>query len=634
ATFFPLLGAVTVAVWFLALRRASLQAHGRAVAGEFGRDRWALAAGVLVIVAIAAIRLTFSPLLHFSNSTAWRYWGDAIEVADAHHIPSQVLQYGAVFPSTVSKVFLNTLNAGVIFATGREPLPGMAAMLWIGSVGLAMSLWALGRELGLRFTAALLPVLLIVNDALLNREMTTDLTTYKAEIFGRLVAFAALAIAVRPLRPARGSEDPQADPATQRTTRWKDPLLAGSLFGFAAAMHLIPVIVAVIMLALYALVRLALDRKLWSVLRPVLVTGVALAAVGGIVLVLPHGDLGLRGAAGNEAYSGFESGFDPTCFVHSGLPPGQQATGCRIHISPSRAFQEYALSATGLTRRSTLGHHPGLVAGVLFVGGLAIALWMVLRFPDRLRPLGFVAWGLALATVVLTWLFSHTYHLYIPSLFGVRRLFDYSSVPIVLGALALIEGGFVVLARSRPAVTGIAAIVVVVVASALILPGAAGDPPTRSDRDLMAAFQWIRTSTPCNARFLTNEHTEGVFEALTGRVAVLEGATPYLRPDVLSKIVKLLLDARAFFEQPASNQSFLTGQGIDYVFVSNVPGVGYVETIGPLNRAALAGMPSLPRVFSNATVTIYRVTMPSGTTGFVDPSRFPGYHCARRTIQS
>src|SRR2546430_16380646 len=67
-----------------------------------------------------------------------------------------------------------------------------------------------------------------------DRELTGDLVTFKAETFGRLLAFAGVALAVRALR---------------RRKRLLDALLAGGLFAVGAATHLVPVLIAGLLMA-------------------------------------------------------------------------------------------------------------------------------------------------------------------------------------------------------------------------------------------------------------------------------------------------------------------------------------------------------------------------------------------------
>jgi hypothetical protein len=615
-SFFLSLAAVTAGVWTVAVRRASLREHGRAIGAEWRDDRWPLLAGLLVIVAFALVRLTLSPLIHLQTSTSWRYWADAVEIADAGRIPSQVLHWGAVYPSVVNKVYLNTLNAGISHAIGPEPVPAMAALNWIGSVGLALALWSLGRELGLRFTATLLPVVLISNQFVMNTELTADLVTYKAETFSRLMSFAGAAVAVRTFRSRRG---------------WTDAILAGLLLGVAAGIHVIPVIVAVALVAAYGLARLLVDRDLKGTLRVAGVSAGVTLAVGAAILVLPHGDIGLKGAAAPGSYDTFAEGFDPTLYLNGGVIPGRRVVGPRtFYLSPGNALNKYVRSAVGPGPRYVKRFWVPAMA----LGGLGAALAILLWFPKELKPVGLAAWSVGAVLVALTWLFSLRFHLYIPAWFGVRRLFDYSSIPFTLLGLALAEGLLMASRRVRSWAAPVAGSVIVVVVAAGLLVDARPRSPDPRAVSLVQGFDWIRENAPCEARFLPNAHSEGAFESLTGRVAILEGATPFLRPTILAPIVRLLLDARDFFHEPAGYASLLRSQDIDYVIVLSAGHVGYKETIGTTNVEALARVSFLQRAFSNAGMTIYRVAENNRGNAALDASAFPGFDCRRGRVKT
>lgn len=621
SSFFISLTVATVGLWALVLRRGGVRQHWRAIAEEWRDDRWPLAAGLLVLLGFALLRLTFSPLLHMNTSTAWRYWADALEIAQAGKIPSHVLQYGMVTPSVVNKVYLNALNAGISYAIGKEPLPAMGALQWVGSVGLALALWSLGREIGLRLTAAVLPVLLLSNVFVLNTELTVDLVDYKAETFSRLVAFVGAAMAVRSFRSRRG---------------WKDAIVAGGLLGVAAGIHIIPVIVAVAFVAAYSVARLLAGGGLKRTVQVILASAGITLAVGATILVLPHGDIGLRGAAAPGGYDVIAEGFDPTLYLNAGVGPGDRAVGPRtFYLSPGRALDRYVHSAIGV-RSGWSPPGPRLVKRLWVPGlaliGLFVAVAILLWFPRDLEPVGVAGWGLGAAIVTLTWLFSLRYHLYIPAWFGVRRLFDYSSIPLVLVALALAEAALLAVGRLRSRLAPVAAFVILLVVTAALLVDGRPKGPGRPAVALVQGFDWIRQHTPCDARFLPNAHSEGVFEALTGRVAVLEGATPFLRPSILRPIVRLLLQARDFFHDPAGNEAFLRTQRIDYVVVLTGGHVAYTETIGAANLGALMQLPLLHRVFANEGMTIYRVSGEPDTAPDPDPAAFPGYECRRGPV--
>ncbi len=629
ATFFVALAVVTAALWAAGIRRAGLGSRGAALRAEArGDGRWVLLVGGVVIVAIAVLRLGYSPALNLSSSTAWRYWADGKEIADAGRIPAASLQYGSLFSPTTSKVFLNVFTAGISFATGGKALPSLGALLWVGSVGLAAALWSFGHELGLRLTAPLLPVLVIMDRLFFNRETTSDLLTYKAEVFGRLVVFVAVAMAVQSLRGRTGR---------------KTAALAGALFGVAVATHLVPVMVGGIVLAWFAVARLLLDRRLGAVVKPAAMVGAVAVVLGGLLLLIPHGDIGLRGAAGSSAYTRFAPGFDPTRYLNAGVLPGRSIVAPTTwDIAPKRALKSYVASAIPLRPGTAFGRLIRPLDFAVPIGGLLLAVAMLLWFPKDLRPIGLIGWGTAMALVALTWLFSKRYVFYIQSYFGIRRLYDYSSIPIILIGLALVEAGLLLLGRFRRWLPGVAAAVFVMLVAAIVLPS--GRVPAgsvaRSER-LIAPIDWIRANVPCDARILANEHTEGVFEALTGRVAILEGMTPYLRPSVLVPALKMLLGANAFFHDAVGEASFLRREGVDYVMVIRA-GVGYHEPIGKVDAAALDGAPFLRKVFGSEQLDVYRVdvaALPEAssaagppTGSFPDPTTVAGYDCERAPL--
>jgi hypothetical protein len=124
---------------------------------------------------------------------------------------------------------------------------------------------------------------------------------------------------------------------------------------------------------------------------------------------------------------------------------------------------------------------------------------------------------------------------------------------------------------------------------------------------------------------LPNVQTEGVFEALAGRVSQLEGPIPYLRPDVLSEVVRTLMQARRFWSDPGRNQ---VPGGADFVIVVKSGAVGYDATIGPPNLVALGRAPNLEAIHRSAAMDVYRVLSGHG------PAASPtGFDCRRGPIR-
>jgi hypothetical protein len=259
---------------------------------------------------------------------------------------------------------------------------------------------------------------------------------------------------------------------------------------------------------------------------------------------------------------------------------------------------------------------------------------MVLTFPRKLRALVVAAVGLAVLIVALTWMFSLRYRLYVPAFFGVRRLFDYSSIPVILLGMALVERGMLGLERLGTVATA-GAVAVVLAVSALFLVTARVDSPAVSrNRPVVDAFTWIRTHVPCEARILPDAHSEGVFEALTGRVSILEGPTPYLRPGVREPVLRLLLDVRRFFEDPVNGQALLRREGVDYVAAIKTIGIGDHSPTATADPVNMARATFLKLIHTSGAMDVYQVLGPPSGRTFPRPNEFPGYRCVRTPVET
>ena len=597
-----LLVVVSVA-YLVAAKRFSLRRHALEWYQEVRGSRL-LALGLLVLVGFAIYRATFPAELNFLQSTAFRYWADGTEIADSAGIPDRVLHWGRLYPPTVSKVLPNSFTAAVSFVTDGRPLQGLGFLLWFGSTALAVALWGLAHELGLKRTAILVPILLLVDPGVLNHEMTADLITYKIEIVGRMVAFVALLMGVRALR-GRGSR--------------LDLIVVGVLLAVAAATHVTPFVVVVIALLLYALARALLSRQVKTI---ALRLGVAFLVCFPLIFAIPFlsgGDLGFEGVKGNDAYSSFEGEGDPTAFFADPRSHLNEKKSTRTNIpSPGRIIEGYAASAVG---RHLTGWG---AAGAAFV--FAILTVVVARDKNEsLRAIALIAGGLAISLLALSVLFVVRYDTYIPAATGIRRLFDYSAMPIILVLGALAERGIVYLQRRHKQVANAALATVVV---ALFAGSVAATLPSSRARTVTASstapFEWIGDNTPCGSRILATSRTEGVFQAMTGRSALLEGMSPYLRPSMLREVIELTGDAHAFFSKPRDRAEFLAERDVDYVYVKGRAAMGGAR-IAPKNVEVLTELPFLRSVYSSSAATIFEVLPPYD--GAQEAVSAPGYFC-------
>lgn len=609
-TFFIVMAVVTAALWARALRMAPPREHGRALLDELRSEPWTLSIGLAVFLAIAVIRFLYLP-----GPYTLRWWIDAMEIADAGGVPEYTLIYGGLYPPVTSKIFLNTFNAGAIFAAGREGYGPMAALAWISSVGLAASLWSVGKEFGLRIVAPLLPLLVVSNKVFLGEAITRDLGGYKAETFGRLFGFCAVALGVRALRDK-----------TSRT----DAAVAVLLLGVTMATHLIPFLIAIALLGWYLAARMILDRDR----RAVLVRGSMVLILGGLagvaILLLPRGDIGFQGAQRPTQYDSQSAAFDETYYLYIGKFRPVHEESSAWYVSPPRILNAF----TGETL--DLGPSPRLrflMSIVLGLAGLILAVIMLRWFPSDLRPLGLVAVGLAGSLVLIALFFSYRYDVWVGGTFGIRRLFEYGPLSLLLISLPLLEVGLRSLGPLRARLPTITGTVVIAAVSVLLL---AGSQPShlradsaRQHADVISA---IRLNVPCNARILADQRTVGTFRGMTGRVGILEGMGPFLRPAMLEEIVDLLLSARAFFEDPAGRSDFLVDQGVDYIVLYKDIDVGYAGPVSPRGAAPLPDVPFLRLIHQGPHVEIYRVEGLPHRTGFPDPSGYPGYRCEQEPL--
>jgi hypothetical protein len=611
ATFFPLLAVVTAALWVCGLRRGGVREHWAVLHDDVAADRWALAAGAIVFLAIAVVRLRSSPLLNFEMFGPWRYWADGLEIADAGRVPAETLQWGSTWTPTVSKVVLNSYHAALSYAIGRAPLPAMGALLWLASTGLAAGLWALGCELGLRRLAPLLPLLTLV---VLDDELHRNLDVYTAENVGRMVAVCALVLAVRALRDREG---------------WMEPLLAALLFGAGFATHGVPVVALMVAMGWYAVARGLLDRAWREILVRLVVVAAAAVALTVTLLLASGGSIGFQGASGNSSYASFGKGVDPTASLLSGTVRHSPTNHGHWYVRPEAIMDDFTASAT------TLNDAPGWLVWVLPAAVVAVAVVVFRRFPRDLAPLGVLAAGTAATLLAIAFLFSYRYRTQIPGRFGIDREFDYLPLVLVLAALGLAEAALVRLRAVR------AWIPVAVLAAVVVLPavavGATAGPARQgweqNGRDSVAVLDWVDEHAPCGARILPDRVTLGTFAAATGRVSVVEGMGPYLRPEMLHTVLDLVLRAHRFFQDPAGGAAMLHRLGVDEVLV--VKGVRIGSMVGTLESGvdpeAFRSLPYLRPIHSSPVLDVYRVRGAAGGA-FPDPASMAGFHCERGAV--
>ena len=594
ASFLAALTAATAGLWFLGARRSSPRRWLKQAAQDFRADPLALGTGFGVILAIVLVRLTVSPLLNFYASSPFRYWADGVEIATGGGIPELAIHWGSGYPPTISKSFFNSFNAGAAFVLGDDPLVALGALLWIVSVGLAIAFWSLGRELGLRLTAPLLPLLLLASSLVFQFELTRDLEALKAELLGRLVALGGLALAISALRERRGGGE----------------LLApGLLFGAAAATHLASSVVFGAMLALYAFSLLLRDGGAGRILARVGAIAVVGVVVVSGVFLLARGDAGLQGLTGREPYDPVYGTFDPTAkFAFDRLSTWGGAPG-PWYAPPSELVRMYLAESFGIPRTDKRSPPLYFLGGAFVALGVALALaGRAVRWPADLKPLTLVAPGMVVVLLCASLSFSYRFQTFVPAMTGARRVVDYGAIPVVLLALVLLELAIRALRRFGPRVPALAAGALAVALAAVLLPRV--PPPAeglRAATGTVRALVWIRSNTPCRARIVANRPTEGIFEAMTGRVGVLEGMAPYFRPRMLEQVLALQDEAQAFLADPLLNVDFLTKRDIDFVVLAGAIPFENARVIPSAPLSQFARLPALELAYSASGVDIFRV---------------------------
>jgi hypothetical protein len=275
---------------------------------------------------------------------------------------------------------------------------------------------------------------------------------------------------------------------------------------------------------------------------------------------------------------------------------------------------------------------PSWALWVLFSAAVVAAVLLFVLARDDLRIAGVVGLGIFLGVMAIALAFDFHYHVYIEATFGIRRLREATSLGLIIIALGAIEGLLALLARHRARLSIAVSVVIVVALAGWLLPNSSLRTDTRLSHQRIKLINWMRTETPCNARFLVNERTEGAVTSLTGRYALLEGMGPFLRVDKLPYVVNLMLSARRFFQNPQSNEAFLREHGISYVVASKVGLLlGYTAPPGHANIGELDAAPFLQRVMVTRSAIVYRVL--NAHPGPVSPLlKGPVLHCIRTPV--
>jgi hypothetical protein len=584
--FIPLWLVASAVLWVLALRRASLRDQARALAADVRNDRFPLLLGALVVVALLVVHFGFMYML---GGPHYVYYLNGVEIANSHGVPATTPEYGQSWPPATDKIFLDAFT-GVVFLLSHNVMIGPGVLLWVATVGAALGLWASAWELGLRFTGSLLPLLVLSNRLILNTAATRAFTEYRAEDFGWAVAFCALALGIAAIRDGG----------------WNRTVAAGVVLAAASGSHLIPVVLVVFALCFVGVAELLRDESTRARIAT-LRQGIVVAAVGGIgglaIRVFAGGAFGLEGASNPGGYAAIHTSFDPTAYLYTGAFLPRVAAGSRQwYVPPRRVISSMFADA--------LGARWPVWAVVFLVGGALLAAALLFLFVQTdLRTVGVVGIGILAAVVFVALAFDFHYHVYIDATFGIRRMAQFSSMGLILIGLGVIEALLMLLSRTEPQLALVAAVIPVVVLGAWLLPGSGVSANFRQlSRERVQFVNWVRTHTPCGARFLVNQRTEGTLTTLTGRDTLTEGMGAFLRLGQMPYVVNLMLSTRNFYRSAPSEEAFLRQHNITYVVVARKSGMlGYPGPIRTPTTSATAAAPFLRPVYGTPSLVVYRV---------------------------
>lgn len=621
---------ITAGLAVVAIRNGGLGEWWRGLAEGIRAHPWEVALGIAVLVAIAYVRLRFSPLSSVVSNPTFRYWADAADIATSGGIPQETLQWGGIYPPSAMKNLLNCFNAAMYLMFGSQSLAAIGGLNWLTAIALGATVWWLASEIGLRLTGPLM-VLWLTANRVWGNDISQDLNSFRAENSGRMMAFAAFALSVRALN------------SSSRRSRYL-LLAGGALFGVAACVHLVPTVMTLCLFALYALYFVFSDafrrseakgwlsRSLSALRQRSLATSigwlVATAAVtlllAGSVVVLAQGDVALSGTEGSQAYDLDEFSVDPTLFYVTGrsVPIGEAQA--RDWFNPPDEL-------VGLYLGRSLGEPPEQPwTWLLGFGVVAVVIGVIVQ--ARLRPIVFAALGLTAVIVGVTLMFAYTYDLMALANFGTRRLFDYASLPVALVGLVLLESLLLRLQKMKPTLAGPVTVVLVVGLGAYLLPALKpGRALVPTGNAAVADYEWVRDNVPCDARIVSNQRTDATYQLLTGRVGVIEGMGPHLRPEMLLQINDLLRRNREFFRRPAQNSQYLAEEGIDYVaLVRDRKNKGVLSV--PSKAGKFDGVSFLELIHEGERTNFYRVVGLDTDGDFPDPKDFSGYTCRRGSI--
>ena len=601
--------------WFGAVRRGGLSVRWKVARRAVREAPVVTAIGAFMLLAFAAVRATYGTDRNLAP-TALRYWADGVEIADAGEFPRLVLHWGVEVPPTMSKVLLNVLYAQESFMLGRDPLPPLAASLFVVSIAMALLVTAFLLEAGLRRATLAVAVVLLGAAALPGLSLAGDLRTLVAEDWGRTLAFAALVTAVVALR----SDD-------RRQAR-RLAVFAGIFLGAGAGTHLVAALGGAVVIAALGVGWSVAEHRWRSASIAVLTVGAVAILVEGAVLLAAPGELGFQAATGDSGYEsirqelGKPESFDPVVYL---VTEGHPERFAAVSSEPLAVLESLGHKLAGAEDRAETpeGSLPLVVGASMCLVGLAVVLLIGDRGELRALAVGSAVALLVFVAIVVG--FAARFETFALANFGVRRLSQYVGLVLVLLVGTALEA---LVIRSRPRASVAMGIALAVLAAAATLPFATADVRKSAQSDLLA-FDWIADNVPCEGRVLVDRRTLASVESLAGRAGVVEGMGPHLRPSLLLPAIDAMEQAQRFFTRPEEGADYLSSHGIAAVMTSDTfwSRFGGWSVLSRVEPDRMAQAPFLSEAYRGERITIYTVNGPGDDVTLPKVSGRPGFGC-------
>src|SRR5579862_3865144 len=123
--------AISAAAWVVALRRASLRDHARALLNDMSNNRLPLLLGTLVVLAVLIVHLRF---LYLLGGPRYIYYLNGLQIANSGGVPASTLEYGQSWPPATDKVFLDSFTGAVATLSHNVAL-GPGVLVWLATLG-------------------------------------------------------------------------------------------------------------------------------------------------------------------------------------------------------------------------------------------------------------------------------------------------------------------------------------------------------------------------------------------------------------------------------------------------------------------------------------------------------------------